>query len=80
MGKKPSTYRPIVIRKLVSLIKSHGFYNDKGTKHGKYARDGDEHKIMIPRGRKTSSGLSQQLCSELIKIHKIPEDDVMRLF
>lgn len=79
MGNK-SIKRPIVTRKLIKLITKHGFSNDKGTKHGKYTREGDEHKIMVPRHKTISPGLSQQICKELIEKHGFSESDVLGLF
>lgn len=79
MGSK-SIKKPIVTRKLIALIKKNGFYNAKGTKHGKYQRDGDDHKFMVPRHKTISPGLSQQMCKELIDIHGIDEHKVMKLF
>lgn len=75
-----STNRPIVTRKLVALIQRHGFYNDKGTKHGKYSRENDDHKIMVPRSRKLSPGLSSVICKELREKHGFSEEDTMGLF
>lgn len=75
-----STAKPIVTRKLISLIQRKGFHNDKGTKHGKYTRDGDDHKIMIPRHKKLSPGLSSAMCKELIEKHNFTEKEISKLF
>jgi hypothetical protein len=79
MGGK-STNRPIITRKLIALIISQGFFNDKGTKHGKYAREGDEHKIMIPRHKELSPGLSSAMCKDLKEKHGFTEEDILKLF
>lgn len=80
MGTEDNFYRPITTKKLISLLERNGFVNDKGTKHGKYVRDGDDHKVMVPRHKKITSGLSQQICKELIEMHKINESEVRKLF
>lgn len=77
---KQSTHRPIVTRKLIALITKKGFYNDKGTKHGKYTRDTDDHKIMIPRHKKLSPGLSQGICDDLKNKHSFTDEEIMTLF
>lgn len=80
MGSKSNYYRPIVTRKLIILLLSNGFISDKGTKHGKYTREGDEHKIMVPRHKKLSAGLSAALCKELIEKHNFTDEEVSTLF
>jgi hypothetical protein len=79
MGNK-STHKPIVTRKLISLIISKGFYNAKGTKHGKYTREGDDHKIMIPRHKQLKPGLSADMCKELKEKHQFSDEEISRLF
>jgi len=78
MGNNSHT-KPIVTRKLISLILKHGFRNKKASKHGKYYREGDEHTIMVPRDKKLSPGLSQQIRKELIQLHGFQEKDLKRL-
>ena len=77
---KFSTYRPIVTNKLIALLKANGFYNEKAAKHGKYTRDSDDHKIMIPRARKLSPGLSKQICKDLVDLHGFNKEDIEQLF
>lgn len=79
MGKA-STYRPIVTNKLIKLITKYGFINDKGTKHGKYTREGDDHKIMVPRKRTLSPGLSDQIAKDLRDKHGFDKNDILSLF
>jgi len=78
MGNNSHT-KPIVTRKLISLITKHGFYNKKASKHGKYTRDKDDHTIMIPRAKELSPGLSQQIRKELIELHGFQEKDLKKL-
>lgn len=80
MGNNESTNRPIVTRKLISLITKNGFVNKKGTKHGKYERDGDSHVIMVPRHKNVTSGLSKRMCKELIELHGFSKKDILKLF
>jgi HicA-like toxin of HicAB toxin-antitoxin system len=79
MGNK-SINRPIVTRKLVKLITNNGFVNAKGTKHGKYVREGDDHKIMVPRHKTLSPGLSARMCKELQEKHAFSEEEILKLF
>jgi predicted RNA binding protein YcfA (HicA-like mRNA interferase family) len=79
VGNK-SKHKPIVTRKLIKLIERNGFINDSGTKHGKYVREGDDHKIMVPRHKKLTPGLSAAICKELVEKHNFTEQDVLGLF
>jgi len=84
MGDKPLDkslyYRPLVTHKLIALIVRKGFVSAKGTKHGKYKREGDEHIVMVPRHSELSSGLSRAMCLELIEKHNFTDEEVLDLF
>jgi hypothetical protein len=79
MGKRKSLTTPIVTRKLITLLTRNGFYNKKGTKHGKYVRDSDDHVFMVPRHSPISPGLSQQYRKELMEKHGFTEDKVLSI-
>jgi len=78
MGGNSKT-RPIVRRKMINLLTRNGFTNNKGAKHGKYERSSDAHKIMVPRHKVISPGLSQQLRKELVELHGFSQKDVDKL-
>jgi predicted RNA binding protein YcfA (HicA-like mRNA interferase family) len=78
MGKKSLT-TPISTRKLISFLTKNGFYNKKGSKHGKYVRDTDNHACMVPRAKELSPGLSHQYRKELVEKHGFTEDDVLKI-
>lgn len=75
-----TTFKPIVTRKLIALLIRKGFINKKGTKHGKYAREGDGHKVMVPRHSKLTPGLSTAMAKELIEKHGFSREEIKELF
>lgn len=71
-------YKNIKSRKLSAFLQKKGFIRTGGSKHNKYSnKDNPNIKIIVPRHRIISAGVTDSICKSLINKFEISEQEII---